>query len=359
MSPRCLYSVCQLVQNVHGVHLCFLEAARWRWAVELAATLRSGFPKGLRPNDVFYNALISACASAGQWQLALQFLDEMPQLAVQTSIVSYNAAAEACQRALSWAGAIGILRRMRARAVQTDVITLSLLAPPCIFASQFNVLPGLTSQMVGFSKAPLQAQHTITAIEFLTEHACLPERAFQSFARLEWKVLVRKLRELCAPKFSLHAAERTSLRLLDCSLNRYFTLGMHFVDKTLGSLFAQDPHPSWSGCGRVTARRLTAEHAERSLETSLALEDEASAHGLATWIQRSVASLASSKTGIAGRQLESDGFAGVFGYGSACAAQSWLLPVNVQHDRSRPGAPSRLLHCCFPRCGSESRNRRQ
>ncbi|CAE7945526.1 spoT, partial [Symbiodinium sp. KB8] len=205
------------------------KALRWRWALGLAETLRCAHD--LMPNEIMCNALISACASAGQWQLALCFLGEMPELELKPSTVSYNAAAEACQRALSWLGAVSILQDMRERTVQTDVITLSLIGAPCECSGQFGTLPSLVSSMLNYSRSRLQAQHAITAVEFLTDHACLQERVAKSFERFEWERLVNKLRELCAPTFAPLASERTSARLFDYELNQYFTLGAFFVDR--------------------------------------------------------------------------------------------------------------------------------
>ena len=296
---------------------------RWRWALGLAETLRCAHD--LMPNEIMCNALISACASAGQWQLALCFLGEMPELELKPSTVSYNAAAEACQRALSWLGAVSILQDMRERTVQTDVITLSLIGAPCECSGQFGTLPSLVSSMLNYSRSRLQAQHAITAVEFLTDHACLQERVAKSFERFEWERLVNKLRELCAPTFAPLASERTSARLFDYELNQYFTLGAFFVDRTLGCFFGVRS-PAWRSRGHVYTRRSTA---ERFLEAGTRVEEEASAHSLAAWI--------SCVTGSAQRGDVGDGIAGgVFGYGSTRAAQSWLLPVNVQHDRSRP-----------------------
>ena len=301
-----------------------VKALRWRWALQLAETLRCAHD--LMPNEIMCNALISACASDGQWQLALCFLDEMPVLALKPSTVSYNAAAEACQRALSWSGAVSILQGMRERTVQIDVITLSLIGPPCECSGQFDTLPILVYSMLDYSGTRLQAQHAITAVEFLTDHASLQERVAKSFERLEWQGLVYKLRELCAPTFAPLASERTSARLFDHELNQYFTLGAFFVGRTLVCLFGARS-PAWSSRGHVYTRRSTAQY---FLEAGATVEEEASAHSLAAWI--------SCVTGSARRPGDvGDGIAGgVFGYGSTPAAQSWLLPVNVQHDRSRP-----------------------
>ncbi|CAE7551875.1 MRL1 [Symbiodinium necroappetens] len=306
------------------------KALRWRWALGLAETLRCAHD--LMPNEIMCNALISACASAGQWQLALCFLGEMPELELKPSTVSYNAAAEACQRALSWLGAVSILQDMRERTVQTDVITLSLIGAPCECSGQFGTLPSLVSSMLNYSRSRLQAQHAITAVEFLTDHACLQERVAKSFERFEWERLVNKLRELCAPTFAPLASERTSARLFDYELNQYFTLGAFFIDRTLGCFFGVRS-PAWRSRGHVYTRRSTA---ERFLEAGTRVEEEASAHSLAAWI--------SCVTGSAQPGDVGDGIAGgVFGYGSTRAAQSWLLPVNVQHDRSRHSERLALL----------------
>ena len=278
------------------------------------------------------NALISACASAGQWHLALSLLEEMSRLAVRTSTVSYNAAAEACQKASSWAGAMHILGCMQKGTLQIDVITLSLVGSTCASTGQSQILQGLLSSMSAVSKVELPAQHAVTATEFLTEHARLSDHTIIVFARLEWKTLLKKFRELCACTFAPSTGEKTSRRLLDGQLNQYFTLGTTFVQRTLSIVLANGSHQSWSGLAHYHVRQWTAECMDADVGS--ALEDEASAQGLATWIQHSE----TLQTETGQTACRNAGFTGTFGYGNGgVSSLSWLLPVNVQHDRSRRG----------------------
>ena len=285
------------------------------------------------------NALISSCASASQWALALQFLHEMKLFIVRASTVSYNAAAEACQKAASSPGAMGILCHMHEQRVQMDVITLSLIGSPFAFAGHFSALLPVISNVLDLSKSRktlLQSQHAITAMEFLTQHACLQEHAANSFARLEWKILLTKLRKLCNPSFAPSGAEKASLRLFDRDLNQYFTLGATFAVKTLNSLCLEGSQQAWDMRGRIAARLWTAEGISQAYP---AIDDEASAQGLAAWVQRSAKTTPKSTDNL--HWPYGTDLAGcVFGYGSADSAQSWLLPVNVQHDRSRPDLSS-------------------
>ena len=49
---------------------------------------------------------ISACKKGGQWEKALQQLDEMQQRRLEPDVISFNAAIRACEKAEQWEKAL-------------------------------------------------------------------------------------------------------------------------------------------------------------------------------------------------------------------------------------------------------------
>ena len=49
----------------------------------------------MEPNVVTHNAAMTACANDGQWETALQLLEEMKRSGVEPNVRSYNAAMSA------------------------------------------------------------------------------------------------------------------------------------------------------------------------------------------------------------------------------------------------------------------------
>lgn len=69
----------------------------------------------LLPDLIAFSASMSACASAGQWQRAMQLLAEMKRAHIQPNIFSYNAAVDAftqTSEGWAWAGVLQLLSDM-------------------------------------------------------------------------------------------------------------------------------------------------------------------------------------------------------------------------------------------------------
>eukprot|EP00563_Minutocellus_polymorphus_P002694 CAMPEP_0181027756 /NCGR_PEP_ID=MMETSP1070-20121207/4324_1 /TAXON_ID=265543 /ORGANISM="Minutocellus polymorphus, Strain NH13" /LENGTH=1000 /DNA_ID=CAMNT_0023104999 /DNA_START=50 /DNA_END=3052 /DNA_ORIENTATION=- len=66
------------------------SAGRWEEALDLMAQMKKGGPK-TRPNRITYTGAISACGRAGEWEHALRLFDEMRNDGLQADRISYNA----------------------------------------------------------------------------------------------------------------------------------------------------------------------------------------------------------------------------------------------------------------------------
>ena len=75
-----------------------------------AELLLRGMPaRGLTPDVISFNALLSACERAGNGADALGWLREMGELGAPPDLVSYNTAISACGRAGMWRQALELL----------------------------------------------------------------------------------------------------------------------------------------------------------------------------------------------------------------------------------------------------------
>eukprot|EP00438_Fugacium_kawagutii_P019628 Skav232801 [mRNA] locus=scaffold614:346472:358261:- [translate_table: standard] len=281
--------------------------------------------RGVAANEIMCNAQISACAARGRLPQVLDLLEEMPRQKIRRSKVSFNSAAEACQKSLDWENAVRILEMMRKDTVQPDVVTVSLISSPFEAAGKMVLLPPLIFLVpaLGFPEAGKtfeavavreQQSEQMTALEILADHDALSSFVERQFNQ-EWRHLERcSLAKLTSPLCTVSASEKAARRLFDQRLNRYFSLGVHFTHRAL-SVFFPVRSSGWSDLARVQARRNTS------------WSQEASAQTLSAWLQFSVA------TGATASKVTAGATYGYGGYGHADA--SVLLPVMVQHDRSR------------------------
>ncbi|CAE8586890.1 unnamed protein product [Polarella glacialis] len=83
------------------------------------------------PNEVTYNAAISACEKSGQWQQALSLLSLMPEARVVPNEITYSAAISACEKAGQWQLGLNLLSRMPEARVVPDQITYNAAITMC------------------------------------------------------------------------------------------------------------------------------------------------------------------------------------------------------------------------------------
>jgi pentatricopeptide repeat protein len=89
-----------------------------------ALLVLSAIPAGLK-NVFHYSAAISACEKGGQWEKALQLLEEMRAKDVEPNVITYNATTSACEKGGQCEKALQLLEEMRAKGVEPNVITYS------------------------------------------------------------------------------------------------------------------------------------------------------------------------------------------------------------------------------------------
>lgn len=75
--------------------------------------------------------MISACAKAGQWRVALGALAAMMQSQLETDTITYNAVISACEKGGEWARALVLLGVMVPRMVFPDNISYNAAVSAC------------------------------------------------------------------------------------------------------------------------------------------------------------------------------------------------------------------------------------
>merc|ERR1712137_997747 len=83
------------------------KCGQWQRAVDLLDDLRnlrkrtttSSDGGELRPDDISYNAAIFACCRAGRWEQAVILLKEMQGCAIPLDTIGYSATVDACEAA--------------------------------------------------------------------------------------------------------------------------------------------------------------------------------------------------------------------------------------------------------------------
>ena len=83
------------------------KGGEWQKALDLVDELKQ--QRGLEPDVITYTAAISACAKGGQWLTALELLDELKHRGLEPNIITYSAAISACEKGRQWETGIDIL----------------------------------------------------------------------------------------------------------------------------------------------------------------------------------------------------------------------------------------------------------
>lgn len=109
-----------------GISACG-RAKLWQEACWIFAAIPE---TALQPNIFSYNATMSACRKAGEWQQTMHFFQEMKGR-VEPHVVSYNVAISACASGAKWQLAIGLFAAMPVAKVSPDIVTYSASITSC------------------------------------------------------------------------------------------------------------------------------------------------------------------------------------------------------------------------------------
>jgi len=93
---------------------------------------------GMSVDEFHYNALISACDKAMQWERALQAFDEMQLSGIKPGTFTYNSLISACAKGRQWEQALRLFDQMQDAGVTRDTITYNSLIAACGKAGQLD-----------------------------------------------------------------------------------------------------------------------------------------------------------------------------------------------------------------------------
>lgn len=68
--------------------------------------------RGAKPDLVAYTAVMDCCGKAGQWEMALNLMQEMRDEGLKPDRMTYNTAIDACAKGGQWQRALDILAGM-------------------------------------------------------------------------------------------------------------------------------------------------------------------------------------------------------------------------------------------------------
>lgn len=125
------------IQTFNSVMSACARAGVWRLALEVMEAARE---RELVPTQVTYNTAISGCARAGEAEMALALLREMPGACLSPDAFSFNAAIAACAAQGLWQQALSLLGEMKsAEGVRPDAYSFSSTITACAKARRWAV----------------------------------------------------------------------------------------------------------------------------------------------------------------------------------------------------------------------------
>jgi pentatricopeptide repeat protein len=111
------------------------RAREWQRAVALLERMEK---RGIEPTVISYNTAISACAKGGQWRRAIKLLGKMEKRGLTPDAISYSSAICACEESKRWREALSLLERMEGRGLTPPVGTYTAVMQTLVSASQHD-----------------------------------------------------------------------------------------------------------------------------------------------------------------------------------------------------------------------------
>ena len=90
-------------------------------------------------NILVGNALISACAAAGQWRLVLALLEEMSSVSLEMDIFGWSGAIHACETGGEWRLALHLCNHVQKIRLEPNVVSISSAMSACAKASRWEL----------------------------------------------------------------------------------------------------------------------------------------------------------------------------------------------------------------------------
>eukprot|EP00913_Durusdinium_trenchii_P024746 g23227.t1 len=113
--------------NFNAVISSCEKDGQWQWALQLLQEIRRSM---LRPNVVSYNAAISACEKGGAWEYSVEVLKEIARQALRPDGTSFNGAISAAARGRQWQVSLELFHA-EAGALKPDLVAFGAAVTAC------------------------------------------------------------------------------------------------------------------------------------------------------------------------------------------------------------------------------------
>jgi pentatricopeptide repeat protein len=124
---------------------------------------KTTYPLLLRPDEISYNAVIGACASAGKWKEALDVLDECyNEPGVEPNIYIYTNAIRACAKAGKTQRALSLLDIVKEKSLPVDSYCYTAVIDACSKGRQWKKALELFDEMEEKGIVPTQVTYSVT-----------------------------------------------------------------------------------------------------------------------------------------------------------------------------------------------------
>ena len=124
---------------------------------------KTTYPLLLRPDEISYNAVIGACASAGKWKEALDVLDECyNEPGVEPNIYIYTNAIRACAKAGKTQRALSLLDIVKEKGLPVDSYCYTAVIDACSKGRQWKKALEIFDEMEEKGIVPTQVTYSVT-----------------------------------------------------------------------------------------------------------------------------------------------------------------------------------------------------
>jgi pentatricopeptide repeat protein len=94
--------------------------------------------RGIEPEVITYNAAMTACGKASQWERALELLSEMRERGLEPDMITYSVAISACEKGSQKERALELLSEMRERGLEPNIATYTAVMQVLVAAGNID-----------------------------------------------------------------------------------------------------------------------------------------------------------------------------------------------------------------------------
>lgn len=146
----------------------------WQWREALHLIFHEMPRAKIAPDVIVYTSAISACASAGEWTVALRLFEQMP---MKPDVVACNALLSAFERTAQWENALNFLENIPSYGLQPTLRSINTALSACGKSGTWEQAVKLFYKLKTVFSPDLVSYHSI--IEALPENMALAIRFYR------------------------------------------------------------------------------------------------------------------------------------------------------------------------------------